>query len=138
MVIPSPIEEHLGQVWDPRQHQEEIEESNRVLRQFIEDMDAGRVPDATMGHIRTAAASLGEFAGYPSEACNMESFLDSAEASSSYRTTVSILKVFVDEMNTLILARMNHSKLAASEAPNSVSGNTTSRHTSISDDDMPF
>ena len=138
MVIPSPIEDHLGQVWDPRQHLDEIAESNRVLKQFLEDMDAKRLPSATLDHVRAAAGTLGLYAGYPSEACHVETFLDSPEASSSYRTTASVLKGFMEEMNSLILARMKSTQVTASAAPDSLSPASRPGVSPAHEDDIPF
>ena len=121
MVFPSEYEEYDGQVFDPRQHQQEIADANRVLNGFLEDMDANRVPVATLKEVRIAAGTIGLYAGYPLEACNMETFLDSKQAGSSYRKTASILKDFVGEMDVLIQARMKTAQAAEAPIPNSAS-----------------
>lgn len=136
MVFPSEVEKHFGEVFDPRQYQQEIADANRVLKGFLDDMDANRVPIATLKEVRMAAGAIGLYAGYPLEACNMETFLDSEQAGSSYRKTASILKNFVGEMNALIQARMKAAQAAEDFIANSDNPMATSRM--VNEDDIPF
>ena len=114
-MIPSPLEEHLGQIWDPSAHSAEIADANRVLEQFLEDMHANRAPSSDLRSLRQAAGTLGLYAGYPSDVSHMESFLES-RAAASYRTTESFLKNFVPAMNELIQLRLLTLRLRASGA----------------------
>ena len=136
MVFPSENEEYTGQVFDPRQYQQEIAGANRVLKGFLDDMDANRVPIATLKEVRIAACTIGLYAGYPLDACNIETFLDSEEAGSSYRKTASILKGFVGEMNALIQARLKAAEAAEAHVPNPNIPTVTSR--TVNEDDIPF
>lgn len=136
MVFPSEFEEYSGQAFDPRQYQQEIADANRVLKGFLDDMDANRVPIATLKELRIATGTIGLYAGYTLDACNMESFLDSEEAGSSYRNTASILKGYVGEMNALIQARMKAAQAAEAPVPNSDNPTVTSG--TVSGHDIPF
>jgi hypothetical protein len=126
-VVPTPIEEHLGEVWDPRGHEDEIANANELLGSFVEDMNNGKVPKLVMDQVRKAAGTLGHFAGYPDNAYSMDCFLDSPLAS-SYREVAQELPAFIGDMNTLIQDRI--AKL--SELP------VVATRRSISDDDIPF
>lgn len=126
-VVPTPIEEHLGEVWDPRGHEDEIANAKELLGGFVEDMNNGRVPQFVMDQVREAAGTLGHFAGYPDNAHGMDCFLDSRFAL-SYREVAQVLPSFIDDMNTLIQARI--AKL--SELP------VVATRRSIGDDDIPF
>lgn len=136
MVFPSEVEKHFGEVFDPRKYQQEIADANRVLKDFLDDMDANRVPIATLKEVRMAAGTIGLYAGYPRDAGNMESFLDSEQAGSSYRKTASILKDFVGEMNALIQARMKAAQAVEDFIANSDNHTATSRI--VNEDDIPF
>ena len=136
MVFPSEYEEYAGQVLDPRLYQQEIADANRVLESFLEDMNDNRLPIATLKEIRIAAGTIGLYAGYPLDACNMETFLDSEQAGSSYRKTASILKDFVEEMNALIQARMKAAQAAEYLVANSANPTVTAR--TVNEDDIPF
>lgn len=136
MVFPSEFEEHTGQVFDPLLHQQEITDANQVLEGFLKDMDENRLPIATLQEVRMAAGTIGLYAGYPVDACNMESFLDSDLAGSSYRETALILKKFVIYMNVLIQTRMTLSQAAKDFVENSNSPIVASRV--VNDDDIPF
>jgi hypothetical protein len=134
MVIPSPLEEHLGQVWDPTQHQEEIAEANQLLGKFLDDMSSNRVPSVTLEQIRRAADTLGTYAGYPVDAVHMEAFLESPKASASYRATASVLRGYVDDMNSLIQARIAAAESATSHPSSPSFGSAAS----MSEDNIPF
>lgn len=138
MVFPSPYEVHTGEVFDPTEHAAEIDEANRVLRGFLADMAANRVPDATLETIQRASVILGLYAGYPADACYMEEFLCSPSAA-SYRATASVLKEFLEQMNALIEARHAESaKLAADTSNNSARAATDSFVVESDNDDVPF
>lgn len=126
-VLPTPIEEHLGEVWDPRGHKDEIANANELLGGFVEDMNNGKVPQLVMDQVREAAGTLGHFAGYPDNAYRMDCFLDSPFAS-SYREVAQKLPSFIDDMNTLIQARI----VKLSELP------VVATSRSIGDKDIPF
>ena len=126
-IMPTPIEEHLGEVWDPRGHEDEIANANELLDGFVEDMKNGKVPQPIMDQVREAAGTLGHFAGYPDNAHGMNCFLDSPLAS-SYQKVALLLPYFMDEMNTLIKARIAKlSELAV-----------VATRRFIDDDDIPF
>ena len=126
-VLPTPIEEHLGEVWDPRGHEDEIANANELLGGFVQDMKNGKVPECVMAQVREAAGTLGHFSGYPDNAHGMDCFLDSPLAS-SYRDVAQLLPSFIVEMNALIKART-----AMLSEPSVVA---TKRF--IYDDDIPF
>jgi hypothetical protein len=137
MVFPSPFEEHIGQVWDPRPNQNQIAEAKNTLHQFLSDMDASRVPIATLTQVNAAVEVLGKFAGYPSEAHHMEMFLESKEAA-SYRTTATVLKGFAEEMEVLILARVEAAQMAERLGTTSGRPAEHSGKHPISEDELPF
>ena len=105
-VVPTPLEEHLGEIYDPRGHEEKIAVAYDRLGSFIEDMNSGKQPQLTLDQVREATGTLGHFSGYPDEAYNMDCFLDSPLASSSYRAVAQALPSFIMNMNTLIQARI--------------------------------
>ena len=104
MDIPSPYEEHTGEIADPASHVAEIEHANSILYGFLSDMTANRAPTSTLQAIRDASSTLGLFAGYPTEAAYMEDFLWSPQGA-SYRMIATFLRGFVEEMNGLIDVR---------------------------------
>lgn len=53
-MIPSPYEEHFGEVADPTSHEREIVAANQLLQEFLKDMDDGRVPRVTLVDIGRA------------------------------------------------------------------------------------
>jgi hypothetical protein len=105
-ILPTPYEEHLGEISDPRGHERKLEAANVVLTSFMESMGAGRVPEQTLEHIREAVGTLGYYAGYPRGAHETETFLESPFASSSYKDVACILPSFIKEMNDRIVQRV--------------------------------
>ena len=130
-VVPSPLEEHLGEIWDPRGHEGGIADANSLLAMFVGYMAEGRVPPVTLDQVRTSAETLGHYAGYPEEAYAMECILDSSYASSSYRKVAEALPAFLEEMNALIRARI-------SQLNRSTIYPATVASRPVSDDDLPF
>ena len=130
-VVPTPLEEHLGEVWDPRGHEEKIAIANQFLSRFVEDMNNGKVPQFTLDQVREAAGTLGHFSGYPDDAHSMDCFLDSPFASSSYRAVAKALPSFMNDMNSLIHARIE--KLSEQSNPP-----LPAAQRSTVDDDLPF
>ena len=136
MIFPSELEEFTGQIFDPLLHQQEITDANQVIEGFLKDMDENRLPIATLQEVRMAAGNIGLYAGYPVDACHMESFLGSYLAGSSYRKTALILKEFVIDMNVLIQTRMTLSQAAKDFVTNSDNPIVASRV--VNNDDIPF
>lgn len=130
-MFPSEYEEYSGELWDPTHHEEEIQNANRVLHEFVSEMAANRVPKATLDDVKAAAETLGIYAGYPADASYMEEFL-SLRMAASYRTTASVVERFSADMNQLIEARRAE---AARLAAASKAG---ARDVTITDDDVPF
>lgn len=130
-IVPSSLEEHLGEVWDPRGHEEEIRIANDLLRQFVSDMENGLVPEVTLDTARRAVDTLGKYSGYPEDAYGMEVFLDSPLASSSYGTVAQILPSFMRNMNTLIEARTRILETQTSDG-------RAHRRERVNDEDLPF
>ena len=114
-VVPTPLEEHLGEVWDPRGHEAQIATANELLCRFVEDMKKGRLTELTLDRVREAAGTLGYYSGYPDDAYSMDCFLDSPLASSSYLAVAQALPAFIQDMNALIQARA--AKLAEQSNP---------------------
>ena len=130
-VFPSEYEEYSEELWYPTHHEEEIQNANRVLRDFVSEMEANRVPKATLDDIKAATDTLGIYAGYPADAAYMEEFF-SLRMAASYRTTASVVKRFSADMNQLIEARRAESaRLAAASKAGP-------RRRTITDDDVPF
>lgn len=113
MIYPSPLEEHLGQTWDPTQNEGGIAQANIVVSEFLDAMASNRVPSVTLDDIRIAADTLGTFAGYPIDAANMDMFLTSRKAA-SYRAVEPVLRCYVADMNALIQSRIAAIRFAAS------------------------
>lgn len=111
MVIPSEIERHQGEVWDPKDGLLEIEYSNKVIQSFISDMNGKKVPSITIAEIVKATDILGLYAGYPSEAASMESYIKTDEVL-SYREVMLVLEGFSFNMNALIDKRLAHDRSA--------------------------
>lgn len=109
MVIPSSIEEHLGQVWDPKNAKDEIGNVNNVIDEFIESMRQGRVPKSGIDQIAEATDILGLYAGYPGEAADFEGYIKS-DIAVSYQEVAGILQGFAAEMNVLIETRLKYSQ----------------------------
>ena len=131
MPLPSEYEEYSGEIFDPTLHLTEIEQANAVLANFVSAMAQNRVPAATLSDIETAVCTLGKYAGYSTEALQVEMFLGSKLAA-NYRTTSNVLQGFIQTINEEISERLEisakqrHSKLAQRTTP------------SVSDDDLPF
>jgi len=98
----------MGEVYDPTENEIEIGEATRVLNEFIIDMEENRVPKVTLDELSSASENLGLYAGYPEETAHIISFLD-ISGGESYRKTASILKEYLNEMNSLIEARKSKS-----------------------------
>lgn len=130
-VVPTPLEEHLGEVWDPRNHEGEITSATELLSKFVDDMENGRPTEITLDRVREAAGTLGQYSGYPDEAFGMDCFLESPVASSSYRAVAQALPSFIRGMNALIQSRA--AKLTERSTPSVVSLSRT-----IDDEDIPF
>ena len=134
MTFPSPLEEHLGQVWDPTQHQQEIAEANSLLCTFLEDMSNNRVPSVTLAAIRRSTDTLGTYAGYPVDAVHMDAILKSRKATASYRFAALVLRDYVDDMNSLIQCRI--ADLESTTPDVSCPAGIT--NASVGEDDIPF
>jgi hypothetical protein len=119
MVIPSEIEQHLGEVWDPAEGKQEIELADGVIQTFISEMNANQIPSVTIEEIVKATDVLGLYAGYPIEAMDMESYIKTDEVL-SFREVASILEVFSDNMNSLINQRIAADRNNSSEKPENV------------------
>jgi hypothetical protein len=130
-IVPTLLEEHLGEIWDPRGHKEPIANANALLSRFVEEMNRGQLTEITLDHVREAAGTLGHYSGYPDDAFRMDCFLDSPLASSSYRAVAQALPSFIKDMNALIAARAvkldEFSNPPAPIAP-----------TRVNDEDLPF
>ena len=104
-ILPTELEKHLGEVWDPRGHEEQLASANAVLVSFVDDMSTGQLPVQTLKEVQEAAGVLGHYAGYPQEAHETEMFLESSLASSSFKTVAAVLPSFLEEMNDRIKKR---------------------------------
>lgn len=104
-VLPNGLEEHLGEIWDPRGHDETLASAQALLLSFVDAMKAGHLPAHTLEQVQDAVGILGRFAGYPREAHETEMFLESSLASSSYKTVAQILPSFIEDMNNRIKKR---------------------------------
>jgi hypothetical protein len=130
-VVDTPLEEELGEVWDPRGHEQQIASATEVLRRFCDDVNGGRVPNNTLVQVRQAAGVLVHFSGYPEDAYRMECFLESGTAESSYRQVARMLPEFVEQLNKLIQARsIKLTEVAAQRLP--------AGRKLVNDDDLPF
>lgn len=125
------MEEHLGQVQDPRGHEEELAAANAVLTSFVHAMSAGRQPACTLKQVQEAFGILGTLAGYPQEAHETEMYLESSLAASSYRTVAKILPSCIADMNDRIEKR-----IALLSAKENVELPTP--RTPIDDSEIPF
>ena len=130
-IVPSSLEEHLGEVWDPRGHTEEIRMANEFLCRFVSDMENGLVPEITLDVVRQAVDTLGKYSGYPDDAYGMEIFLYSPLASSSYRTVARMLPSFMQDMNALIIAR---NRILDAQTSDEIAH----KPEQINDEDLPF
>ena len=131
MPLPSEYEEYLGETFDPTPHLAEIEQANTVLANFVSALAQNRVPAATLSDIETAVWTLGKYAGYSTEAHQMEMFLESKLAA-NYRTTSNVLQRFIQIINQEIRERLEIS----AKQKNSKSAQPTAP--SIQDKDIPF
>ena len=100
------MEKHLGQVQDPRGHEEELAAANAVLASFVHSMTAGRQPASTLTQVQEAFGILGTLAGYPQEAHEAEMYLESSLAAASYKTVAEILPSCIEDMNNRIEKRI--------------------------------
>jgi hypothetical protein len=125
------MEEHLGQVTDPRGHEEELAAANALLASFVDAMSTGRQPASTLTQVREAFGVLGTFAGYPQEAHEAEMYLESSLAASSYKTVAEILPLCIEDMNNRIQKRI--ALLSAQEK-----GEPLTQRTPIDDSELPF
>lgn len=130
-VVPTPLEEELGEVWDPREHEHQIAIATQVLRRFCDDVNGGRVPIDTLVHVRQAFGVLGHFSGYPEDAYRMECLLESEIAESSYGQVAKMLPEVAEQLNKLIQARS--SKLNEVADQRFQVGRKL-----VNDDDLPF
>lgn len=130
-VVPTPMEEELGEVWDPRGHEQQIAGATEVLHRFCDDVNGGRVPIDTLVNVRQAFGVLGHFSGYPEDAYLMECFLESEFAESSYRLVAKMLPEVAEQLNKLIQARS--SKLNEVAEQKFQVGRKL-----VNDDDLPF
>lgn len=127
MVIPSEYEKHSGEVFNPRSAMNAIDDANNTINAFMEDMRSGRRPKVDLKRIAEATDILGLYAGYPSEAADMEGYIKS-DIAISYQEIARILSPWTAEMNSLIQARLNASQPKDSFKRNDVSP----------EDDIPF
>lgn len=125
-VLPTEIEAHFGEVKDPRGHEEEIENAERILQRFCLDIST-----VSLRQVQSAASVLGNYAGYPKEAYIFESYLDSDLTQASYRTVAEHLPLFMTKMLRRIEARKH--LLFESEKSNRVRPFSMGLH-----DDLPF
>jgi hypothetical protein len=125
-ILPTEIEAHFGKVTDPRGHEAEIENAIEVLHRFCNDLSA-----VTLREVQSAASVLGNYSGYPKEAHEFESYLDSEFAQASYRTVAEHLPYFVANMLNRIEARKH--MLSVQEQPSP--GRSSS---DVGEDDLPF
>jgi len=95
-------------------------------------MDANRIPNSNIKEVISATDTIGLYAGYPKEACDMETYIKS-ENTHSYREIAAILKGFVDEMNELIVKRLEFSQLQNSKQE-TISG----KEANLENHDVPF
>ena len=124
------MEEHLGQIQDPRGHEAELAAANTVLASFVQAMTTNQLPAHTLGQVHQAFGVLGTFAGYPQEAHETEMFLESSIAASSYKTVAQVLPSSIKDMNNRIEKRM---ALLSAQANNE----STAPRTSIDDSEIP-
>jgi hypothetical protein len=130
-ILPTPMEELLGEIWDPRGHEEIVATANAVLEAFVQNMEAGRLPVHTLGQIRDAVHTIGHFAGYPRAAHEIEMFLESPIASSSYKGVAGSLPTFIEDMNNRIARRTMVLSARRIEGPIPASKN-------VNDCEIPF
>jgi hypothetical protein len=103
VVYPSELEKHLGEVWNPALHQEDIAAANLLLSRFAKDLGNGEILLVEIGR---AAEMLGTCAGYPSEVVRVIGFLESPAAAASYRQTADLICEYTIRMNRLIEQRI--------------------------------
>ena len=125
------MEDHLGQVQDPRGHEEELAAANAMLAGFVHAMSTGGLPGCTLTQVQEAFGILGTFAGYPQEAHEAEMYLESSLAASSYKTVAEILPSCIEDMNNRIEKRI--ALLSAQE-----SVDLPTRRTPIDDSEIPL
>jgi hypothetical protein len=105
-VLPTTMEEHLGQVTDPRGHEGELAAANALLASFVHAMSTGQQPESTLSQIQDAFGVLGTFAGYPQEPPEAVMNVESSLAASSYRTVAEVLPSSIEEMNNRVEKRI--------------------------------
>jgi hypothetical protein len=105
MVIPSPYEEHTGEVRSPVGCEVEIQQATDTLNAFVADFQTGRIPAVSLDQLSSAADLLWTYAGCPSEDVWGVMFFESPEAAASYRGVANAMPHFVDKMSALIEAR---------------------------------
>ena len=130
-ILPTAWEEHIGEVWDPRGHEEELVAANALLLDFVKAMSTGMMHAHTLKDVQDAFGTLGHFAGYPREAHETEMYLESALAASSYKSVSQILPSCMEDMNSRIKKRF--SMLSSRE-----STNTSAPKSHIDDSEIPF
>lgn len=127
--LPSSYEKHFGETRDPTEHLAEIDGAKRILLGFVDDMDAKRIPTATLDLLGTAADILCSYAGYPHDAMLFADYLTSSHAATSYRHTASLVKDYLAEISDVIDARL---AMAVRSNAQILSNQN------LADDDLPF
>lgn len=125
-ILPTNIELYDGVVTDPRGHEDEITNAVHVLHRFCDDLSA-----VSLMEVHRAALVLGNYSGYPQEAYEFDSYLDSEYAQASYRTVAEHLPQFIANMLSRIDTRIR--LLSAQEESKS-----TRSTPEIDEDDIPF
>jgi hypothetical protein len=118
-ILPTLYEERLGEIFDPRGHEGSLTAANLLLASFLQSMNAGQVPEQNLEHIREAVGTLGQFAGYPKEAHEMEMFLESPLAASNYKAVAHVLSLSIRELNDRIAQRVTRLTTLQRSEPNS-------------------
>ena len=130
-ILPTPMEEHDGEIIDPRGHEEKIGLAVATLSNFAKDMVEGRLPTSTLTQVREAVETLGHFAGYPADAHRLGFYLESEYAPSSYSEVASLVGPYTEDMASRIRTR-----IAMLNAP--TPGSPTKSGPEEKDDDCPF
>ena len=131
MPLPSEYEEYIGEIFDPSLHLREIDQANTILVEFVSALSQNKAPVATLSDIGAAVSTLGKYAGYSTEAHQMELFLESTLAA-NYRTTSKVLQGFIRTINQEINERLELS--AKKESLKSVE----LQKSRVPDEDIPF
>lgn len=100
-ILPTEYESSSDIVLDPRGHEEKIAEANQLLSGFVKDLSA-----ASLDQVRQAASLIGDYAGYPKAAFEMDCWLESDFANQSYRAIADSLPSFQADMNFRIQKRV--------------------------------